>query len=81
LVRIAAQDGMRISGALATHYHPDHVGGDLFGNPVQGITRLLELVAVPVHCQRSEAPWIQRMTGVGASDLCVHDSGDEVAVG
>ncbi|MCA1733646.1 MAG: MBL fold metallo-hydrolase, partial [Acidobacteria bacterium] len=25
----AALDGMRITGALATHYHPDHIGGDL----------------------------------------------------
>jgi glyoxylase-like metal-dependent hydrolase (beta-lactamase superfamily II) len=81
LVRIAAQDGLRISGALATHYHPDHVGGDLFGHDVQGVARLLELVSVPIHCQRSEAPWIRRMTGVGAAELALHDSGDEVAVG
>jgi glyoxylase-like metal-dependent hydrolase (beta-lactamase superfamily II) len=81
LVRLAAQDGLRITGALATHYHPDHVGGDLFGNDVQGIARLLELVAVPIHCQRAEAPWIARMTGVGASELALHDSGDELVVG
>jgi glyoxylase-like metal-dependent hydrolase (beta-lactamase superfamily II) len=81
LVRLAAQDEMRISGALATHYHPDHVGGDMYGNAIEGITRLLELVAVPVHCQRAEAPWIQRMTGVGAAELALHDSGDELLVG
>ena len=30
LLRIAREDGYAIVGALVTHYHPDHVGGDLF---------------------------------------------------
>ena len=31
LVDAAEADGYTVSGALVTHYHPDHVGGDLFG--------------------------------------------------
>jgi glyoxylase-like metal-dependent hydrolase (beta-lactamase superfamily II) len=26
LIAVAADDGMKITGALATHYHPDHIG-------------------------------------------------------
>ena len=29
LVDVLAEDGMRLTGALATHYHPDHVGGEI----------------------------------------------------
>ena len=31
LVGIAAADGLRVTGALVTHYHPDHVGGQMMG--------------------------------------------------
>ena len=31
LVDLAEAEGYSVVGALATHYHPDHVGGDLQG--------------------------------------------------
>ena len=52
-------------GALATHFHPDHVGGDMMGWGIEGITRLLEVAPVPIHVQADEAPWVARSTGVG----------------
>ncbi len=81
LLDLMAADGMRCVGVLATHYHPDHVGGDLMGYPVEGIADLLERVPVPVHVQRDESRWITRATGVTGGDLVEHDSGDRVAVG
>ena len=33
LVDAAAQDDMNVVGALATHYHQDHVGGEILANP------------------------------------------------
>jgi hydroxyacylglutathione hydrolase len=81
LLDILDRDGMRCVGALATHFHPDHVGGDMMGWSVEGIVRLLEREVVPVHIQRDEAPWITRTTGVGSADLALHDSGDIVDVG
>lgn len=74
-------DGMRLTGALATHYHPDHVGGPMAGHSIDGIAELLALQPVPVHVQRDESPWVQRVTGCSAGDLVEHDSGDVVAVG
>ena len=81
LIATAAKDSMRIVGALATHWHPDHVGGDLFGHDVEGIAKLLGHAGMKIHVQRPEAAWIERMTGVAKSDLALHDSGDVVKVG
>jgi len=81
LVDLAQADGMKVTGALATHYHPDHVGGDLFGHSVEGVRELLSRCPVKVHVQRAEVPWVKRMTGCSDSDLAVHDSGDVVRVG
>jgi hydroxyacylglutathione hydrolase len=81
LLDLAAADGMRVTGALATHYHPDHVGGDLMGIPVAGMAELLEKQGMKIHVQRAEAPWVKRVTGVSDSDLALHDSGDVVPIG
>src|SRR4029077_11809997 len=63
LVDVAAADGMRLVGALATHYHPDHVGGSMGGFGIAGIVDLLELVEIPIHVQADEAEWVQKATG------------------
>jgi len=81
ILDVLAADGMRLTGVLATHYHPDHVGGDMMGFGIEGISRLLEQVSVPVHVQADEAPWVERTTGVGAAELVTHTSGDVVSVG
>jgi glyoxylase-like metal-dependent hydrolase (beta-lactamase superfamily II) len=81
LVDKVEADGLRVTGALATHYHPDHVGGDLFGHELEGITELLARCPCKVHAQRDEAPWLKRTTGCSDSDLAVHDSGDVLQVG
>jgi glyoxylase-like metal-dependent hydrolase (beta-lactamase superfamily II) len=81
LVGILAADGMTCVGALATHYHADHVGGDMMGFRIEGITRLLELAPVPVHVQSDETPWLTRTTGVNPDELVVHSGGDVVRVG
>jgi glyoxylase-like metal-dependent hydrolase (beta-lactamase superfamily II) len=81
LLWIAGEDGMEIEGVLATHYHPDHVGGDLFGASVPGVKELLEKSPVKIHCNRAEAEWIRRVTGVSRSDLDPRESGDVIEVG
>jgi glyoxylase-like metal-dependent hydrolase (beta-lactamase superfamily II) len=77
---LLAADGMRLTGVLATHYHPDHVGGDMMGFSIVGIGQLLELADVPIHVQRDEARFVSAVTGV-TDALVGHDSGDVVTVG
>lgn len=81
LLDVAAQDGMKVVGALATHYHPDHVGGTMFGFTVEGTPRLMERNPCKLHCHRAESEGIRKVTGLSASDLTEHDGGDVVKVG
>ncbi|HEX5614700.1 MAG TPA: MBL fold metallo-hydrolase [Acidimicrobiia bacterium] len=82
LVEVLAADGMRLTGVLATHYHPDHVGGEMMGWSIEGVRDLLELgVATKIHVQREEAWGVQRVTGVSAGDLVEHAGGDVLHVG
>lgn len=74
-------DDMRLTGALATHYHPDHVGGDMAGYRISGVSELLRLRPVPIHVQADESPWVQRVTEASTTDLVEHDGGDVVMVG
>jgi glyoxylase-like metal-dependent hydrolase (beta-lactamase superfamily II) len=80
ILDVLAADGMRLTGVLATHYHPDHVGGDMMGFSIVGISALLEQADVPVHVQRDEARFVTAVTGVTEA-LVGHDSGDTVTVG
>jgi glyoxylase-like metal-dependent hydrolase (beta-lactamase superfamily II) len=83
LVEILRAEGLELRGALATHWHADHVGGDLMGYGIEGVRELMEMddVSAPVHVHREEAEWIKRTTGLSDSDLVVHDSGDIVTAG
>ena len=81
LLDIAAADGMRITAALATHHHPDHVGGSMMGFSIEGVAALLEHVSVPIHANREEASLITRVTGLEPSAVVGHHSGDRIAVG
>lgn len=81
LLEILDADGMRLTGALATHYHPDHVGGSMMGIEIAGIRDLLAHSPVPIHVNEHEARWVQRATDVSEGDLVTHVSGDVVQVG
>jgi glyoxylase-like metal-dependent hydrolase (beta-lactamase superfamily II) len=81
LLGILDEDGMELVGALATHYHPDHVGGDMMGYSIAGVNELLRLRPVPIHVQADEAEWVKRVTGADDTDLVTHVSSDIVQVG
>jgi hydroxyacylglutathione hydrolase len=81
LLARAERDGMRVVGALATHYHQDHVGGSIFGLSIEGLARLQDLAPVPVHAHAREVEGIRRVTGLSATDLVAHEAGDELALG
>jgi glyoxylase-like metal-dependent hydrolase (beta-lactamase superfamily II) len=77
----AEQDGMRVTGALVTHYHQDHVGGSIFGMQIEGVARLLERAPVKVHVNAREAEGVRKVTGASASDLVAHEGGDALELG
>ena len=81
LVDAVEADGMRLSGVLVTHHHPDHVGGSMMGFELNGLADLLERTSVPVHVNSLEADWVSRVTGIAGSELTTHEHGDVVKVG
>jgi glyoxylase-like metal-dependent hydrolase (beta-lactamase superfamily II) len=81
LVAALEADGMRLSGVLATHHHPDHVGGSMMGFSLPGLAELLAIKQVPVHVNATEADWVARTTEVSAGDLVRHDHDDLLEVG
>ena len=72
---------MRVTGALVTHYHQDHVGGSIFGMDIEGLGRLLERSPCKIHVNENEADGLMQITGVSESDLVRHGSGDVIALG
>ena len=81
LLRVLDADGMRLTGVLATHYHPDHIGGSMMGYTIEGVPALLERTECPVHVQVAEVPWVARTIDVPEHDLASHTPGDVVRVG
>jgi glyoxylase-like metal-dependent hydrolase (beta-lactamase superfamily II) len=81
ILEIVDQDEMKLTGVLATHYHPDHVGGSMMGMKIQGVADLLEKFQVPIHINKHETKWVARTTGLNENDLVQHEGGDKVSVG
>lgn len=81
LAAMVEADGMKLTGVLATHYHPDHIGGSMMGYRIEGVTRLLEHGSIPIHVNEAEVPWVVRTTGVSETDLVAHGAGDTLNVG
>ena len=77
----AAADGMKITGCLITHYHPDHCGGHLWGHDIEGVAELVGRHPVPVYVQADELEGVQKVTGLSRSDFRVCHSGDVIEAG
>ena len=80
LERLEAQD-YKLTGALITHYHPDHCGGSFGHNNVEGIAELLAKNPVPIYAHKLEADGLQKVTGVSGTDIRKVESGDTLEVG
>ncbi len=82
ILDVLRADDMTLVGVLATHYHPDHVGGSMAGHGIEGVRDVLEAGAeAKIHVQREEAEGLRRVTGISASDIVEHSSGDVVRAG
>ncbi|MFQ5515211.1 MAG: MBL fold metallo-hydrolase [Myxococcota bacterium] len=67
--------------ALVTHYHPDHVGGEIFGHQIPGLSQLLERQGMKIYVNAHEADGLKKVTAVSESDLVRVDSGDTLRIG
>ncbi len=81
LLDIVAEDDMDLKGALVTHYHPDHVGGQIFGMDILGLEELMEKNPVPIYVNKHEAEGLKQVTGVSLTDMKQMDSEDTLKIG
>jgi len=82
IIDVAAQDDMQLTAALVTHFHPDHLGGNMMGHRIVGAADLLERnVPLKVYLHKTEAPYANQIAGHSDSDIVAVESGDEVKLG
>ncbi len=81
ILRRLEADGMELTGALATHYHPDHVGGHLFGHDITGLAELLGSKPVKVYANPHELEGMAAVTGLSRSDFTPVAGGDTLKIG
>ena len=81
IIEVADHDGMRLAGALVTHYHPDHVGGNIFGHSITGLADFISIRPVKVHVNEVESEGVKQVTGLSDSDLAKHHGGDDILIG
>jgi len=81
LVKHLQEKDYTLTAALATHYHPDHVGGSFSGHNVEGVAKLLETHGVKVYAHKEEADGIKKVTEISESDLVRVESGVTLKLG
>lgn len=82
ILNTLAADDMELQAALITHFHPDHLGGNLFGRQIAGATELLARnQKIKIHIHKSEADYVPRICGLSRSDLTLTEGGDSLVVG
>jgi len=80
LEHIAERD-FKLTGALITHYHPDHCGGSMRGQNIPGVAELLASNPVKIYIHKTEAEGLVKVTGVSTNDLVKVESADTLQVG
>ena len=81
LLRHIAERDYKLVAALATHYHPDHIGGGMRGHNIAGVAELLEKSPVKIYAHRHEADGVKKVTDISESDMVRVDSGDTLTIG
>jgi hydroxyacylglutathione hydrolase len=75
------KEDLELTGALVTHYHPDHIGGDYAGHHIEGISELLSQRPCKIWIHKAEAPYVQRQLGLSPADYAQSDGETTIEVG
>jgi glyoxylase-like metal-dependent hydrolase (beta-lactamase superfamily II) len=82
LVRAIEEDDLKLKAALVTHFHPDHLGGNLMGHQIEGAAELLTRnLPLKVWIHKAEADYVQRISGLSRTDLVLTDGTEELRLG
>ncbi len=81
ILEAARRDGYEIDKILITHYHPDHLGGRMMGQTIEGAAEMLERVKAKIYVNKHEAEGAKKVAGLSDSDLVKVEAGDVVNLG
>jgi glyoxylase-like metal-dependent hydrolase (beta-lactamase superfamily II) len=81
LLEYIEKQDLKPVAALITHYHPDHCGGGMRGQNIEGVAELIGKRDVRVYAHKTEAPGLKRVTGLSDNDIVKVESGDRVSIG
>ena len=81
ILNVIETEEMKLKGSLVTHYHPDHVGGSIFGMNITGLAELMGKRSAPVYVNKHEAEGLKQVTGLSDSDLRLTDSEEVLSIG
>jgi hydroxyacylglutathione hydrolase len=81
IINYTEAKGYDLDKILITHYHQDHLGGNMMGQNIQGAAELVSRVKARVYVNRNEAEGVKRVSGLSDSDLVKVDAGDVFKVG
>jgi hydroxyacylglutathione hydrolase len=70
------REGYEIDKILITHYHPDHLGGRMMGQNIQGAADMLARVKAKIYLNKHEAEGARKIAGLSDSDIVKVDAGD-----
>ncbi len=81
IIEFVREDGYEIDKIFVTHYHPDHLGGHMMGQVIEGAAEMLGKVDAKIHLNKHEAEGARKVAGLSDSDLVKMDAGDTVKLG
>jgi glyoxylase-like metal-dependent hydrolase (beta-lactamase superfamily II) len=81
ILGFASKEGYEIDKILITHYHPDHLGGSMMGQNIQGAADMLGRIKAKVYVNKAEAEGTKRVAGLSDSDIVMVEAGDVFKVG
>ena len=84
LIDRVESEGMTVEGVLLTHTHPDHMGGDIFGQSIPGLKEMDQDPRgreLDIWVHSAEASRVTSVAGIPESRLRVLEDGHSVALG
>jgi len=81
LLEYVEKQDLKPVAALVTHYHPDHCGGGMRGQNIEGVADLIGKRDVRVYAHKTEVPGLKRVTGLSDTDIVKVESGDKLEIG
>ncbi|HYB90321.1 MAG TPA: MBL fold metallo-hydrolase [Candidatus Binataceae bacterium] len=75
------REGYQIDKILVTHYHPDHLGGRMMGQTIEGAAQMIERVKAKIYINKHDAEGAKMVAGLSDSDIVKVDAGDVLKIG